>query len=428
MVEDFAPKSGDDGTDAKVFVNGTRVPAGDVDVHLRREGAASVTSYAEAEIASPYNGVDYIDAFDGIDTDAQDTFDRLRIEVRDYETDGWHTQFHGMVTGVGNGDGGSSIFNCRAQGPGQFISNIPASQPFTAQNGLTTSVVLDYIARELSKATPDAFTIQRTTGDVDSLSSETGAIGDFFVEQARDLGVTVDENQNLWTSKTFTPNRHTLGDVVEWVENKTDSRVWVVPTEDGGNIVAFENPAQNVHEAHYLGGDIRVVENDAFAELRPINSLTLKGEAQRSLENTSDGFGGTSAVNKYVKTVARHKTLYERAGETALFAGKEVESDAENKFEANNEARRTLARAIEDTTGGDMVTLQRAPISPYDVVVAKPTCDQQTGTDTEPITYEVDRVHFKLRGGEHSTCTLNVGIRVDPTEDITILQSGWEDA
>ena len=65
--------------DAKVYVNGTRVPAGDVDVHWRREGPAAATSYCEAEVISPYEGVDYIEAFKGpeIGFIAQEVAERL---------------------------------------------------------------------------------------------------------------------------------------------------------------------------------------------------------------------------------------------------------------------------------------------------------------------------------------------------------------
>jgi len=426
MVEDFTPTNGDDGTDAKVFVNGTRVPAGNVDIHWRREGDCSMTSYAEAEIVSPYNGVDYANAFRGLNPSEQNAFDVIRIAVRDYETGQFFTQFHGLVTGVGNSSGASRVFTTRAQGLGQFPSNVEASVNFESEQGIAPDTVLGYIEDELTSLAPSNFSVGQftETESVDVNDSDNLTPIDVLLSSNRTF---ITDQGNIWTSKSFTANRHTVADVITWFENKTNTRLFFAPTFNGAAIGAVVDASITTHDAHYLDGDIRIVENDAFAELRPVNSLVGKGAAQRSLEN-DDSLFGVSATKQYARVLARHDGLYRRSGQTRLVPQTQYESDAENKGEVIKETKRALARAIEDTTGGDMVTLQRAPLFPFDRINAKPTCDQQTGTNTKPITYEVDRVHHKLRGGQHSTCTLNVGVKVDPTEDITVVEEGWEDA
>ncbi len=422
-VPDFTPPTNSN-PDGRVYVNGTRVPAGDIDIHWRREGPAAATSYCEVEVISPYEGTDYINTFQGIETETQDSFDELRVEVQDYETGDYFTQFYGLVTGVGNGTGMSRVFDCRAQGIGQFLNSVTADKTFLAEDQqIQSETVIRYLIAQLNETLPPTVTTATTATEPATVDV---SLKEYILSG---LGTSPEGSRfnKIVTDKTFTPNRHTLKDVVAWLEGKTDTRIWFVPTADGAAILQQRSPQITNHRAHYLGGDLRVVSNDAFAELRPANTLIGKGSALKSYQNDDGSFGFSGKTSRFAQVTARHETLYERAGENALQARSQLETDAQSMTEVENDTRRALASAIEETTGGSMETLLRAPLLPYDTILAQPTCDEQQGTNTDPLTYQVDRVQFRLRGGEYSTCDINVGIRVDPNEDITIADRAWKD-
>jgi len=437
MVEDHTPGVE---TDSRVFVNQTRVPVADIDIHVRNEGPASITRYAEGEIASPFQGVDYIDAFDGVDdTESQDSFDTVRIDVRDYETGQYATQFHGIVTGVGNSTGLSRIWKFRAQGPGLLLDNIEASKRFSGEVGVLRDEVLTYIRNRLSEKLPFSvgggqvgeFEPPESTdlSDSDAIS-ETGAIDAAPINREENIEAIREVREDrILDSQWFRPNRHTVTDVVNWFERKTGTRLWITPTGGGGSLFATANPTgAPPHTAHYLNGDntIRVVNNDALSELRPVNTLVVAGKADRSTNSVGQYEQSEPPSGRYVRAVARHDGLYRRAGETELRAQRDYESDSQQKSTVESEARRLLADEIEGATGGDMQTLLRSPIQPFDIVRAQPTCDEEAGTNTQPVDYEVSRVTYRIRPDDISHCQVNVGVKVDPQEDISV-ESSWEE-
>jgi hypothetical protein len=122
----------------------------------------------------------------------------------------------------------------------------------------------------------------------------------------------------------------------------------------------------------------------------------------------------------------RHQDLYERASDTE-FGTKHVEVDAKDKQSVVREARKRLKTEIDNASGGDMQVLPRAPLAPYHLVRAKPTCDQSTASDTAPIEYEVHRAHHVIRSEDPSYTELDVGVRTAVVEDIAVIESGWEE-
>lgn len=432
------PHSPDTPTDSTVHVNGTRIPVEDVDIHIRNEGPIDVARYCEAFFASPWNGEDYLDVFDSLDGTDGSGMDEVYIEVSPHGRDTYIPAFRGVVTGVGNagGDTPAQIWKLRAQGPAMFLDKVPVSSNFEQSGAqLIFNAVGDGIDEKLpfDVTVPDVTGFERGSGDDgDTVSAEDGD-GDQFsdsgglvsgVEGATSEDVT--GNAVADVTKTFTKNRHTLGDVLDWLSKKTDSLLYFVPRPDGVRLQPYFGNQIRAWDAHYFDGPIQIIENDALSELTPINTLTVNGKAGGTLDAINP-FGTNTPTGKFVQVTARHQRLYERAGNTELNPTSYVEDDSLAKKTVERAAKKELRNRITETTGGDMTAMLFAPIAPYDTIRARPTCAGSDATDTEPITYGVSRVHHRIRVSEQSTTKLNVGVAVEDG-DIEIVKSGYKEA
>jgi hypothetical protein len=442
MVEDHT--CNDENADAAVYVNDTRVPVTDVDLHMRKEGDLSVTRYAEGKIVSPWKGEDYVEAFDAVDEESQSSYDTVRIEVHDTSLGVFLTQFHGLVTGLGNSGGDIErewVF--RAQGPGQILSRIPASKNFTSDgSGLSPQTVLNYITNECNEKLPydvssrlnlavpegnEEFTVEEDDGGiidnvVDAITTDTTVSDTSLLPGPAN---TAEGNENREIIKAFKPNRHTLADVVDWFQNKYNVRTWMVPTQSGATLIAVRYPHRNTHKAHYLDGLLQVQNNDALSELRPINTMVGKGDAKRSRRSAGIYEVKDDPEGEYAYAKVRHKQLVKRSGGTEL-ESKEAEIDAYDKQSVISETKQRLKTEIDQASGGDMQTLPSAIVHPYDLLEAKPSCDGNSATDVPPVDYEIHRVHHEIRAGKPSFTSLDVGIRTSITEDLEVDEEGWK--
>jgi len=435
-----------DNADAAVYVNGTRVPVTDVDIHMRKEGDLSVCRYAEGKIVSPWQGEDYVEAFGAVEEESQSSYDTVRIEVRDTSLGTLLTQFHGLVTGLGNSGGDlEREWEFRAQGPGLILSKTAASKPFTSDGGgLSPRTVFDYITEELSKKCPfdvssrldlsvpegnEEFTVEQDDDGllenaVDAITSDTTVSDTSLLPGPTNVA---EGNENREVIKAFRPNRHTLADVVNWFQNKYNVRTWMVPTQSGATLVAVRYPHRNTHKAHYLDdGLLKVMDNDALSELRPINTLVAKGDAKRSRRSAGIYEVKDDPEGEYAYAKVRHKALHDRAGGIEL-EGTHLEVDAFDKKTVVSEAKQHLKTRIDQASGGDMHTLPSAVVHPYDLVRAKPSCDGNSATDVPAVEYEIHRVHHEIRSGAPSQTVLDVGIRTAIAKDIEVVEDGWKD-
>jgi len=415
----ITPYDPDCETDSEVYVNGTRLPAGDIDIYIRKEGPLDISRYVEGTFASPFRGEDYTETFNGLNPAEQDSFDTVVVTVKDTMTDDYNLTFRGVVTGVGNSSGPEKEWNFRAQGPGLLLDRIPASGKFTDATALD---VLKYVRQELDDRLPFSVSLETITDE----DAQELTIGQTISRLAPVLGGAAKMFDVLSTPKTFTSNKHSLADVVNWLRDKTGVRIWLTPTTNGVGFIATATPTIREHEAHYLGGNVAVVNNDALSELKPANTVVLKGSAKKSLVSVGP-FSINEPQDEYTAVKARHQTLYERAGRSELHAETNGVSDGAESNEVANEAQSILKDAIDEATGGDMQTLLRSPIKPYDTITAKPTCDENEASNTRPLTYEVSRVHHEITGGSLSQTTLNVGVKAS-MDDIEIVNSWKNDS
>lgn len=406
-------------TDSRVFVNGTRIPAGDVDIHERKEGPLDINRYAEFEFASPFRGEDYLGVFGATQPSEQERYDTVYIDLYSEALERYVPTFRGLVTGLGNSASNvSQHWHGRAQSVEMLLSNVPAS--FTYEEASVEKVLQDVVG-ELQTKVPIDLSVEGS----EDLVAEESRLGDIALSPLiivpRVIATVAD--LVLATPKTFKANKHTLADVLSWLSDKVQSRFWFQPTEDGVTLVGTDEPTQQSHQAHYLGGSVGVIENNALSELRPVNTLILNSKAANSLASVSS-FELNAPSDTFTQVKARHRPLYERAGEVELHGDTYVSSDSESKEEAVKEARSLLKRQIDQTTGGSMDCYLAANVAPFDTITARPTCREQPLPSMEPLTYEVSRVHHKVRASETSKTELNVGVHA-AMDDIEIIDS-WQ--
>lgn len=419
-VTDHNPSS-DEHTNVIVYVNGTRIPVGDVDVFMRKEGPLDFTRYAEGAFPSPYKGTHYANAFSGFTPADQESWDVVTIDVKDHVTEDFYRTFHGVVTGVGNAaDGGDRWMAFRAQGPGHFLDKIPAN--YTA-NDAKVSDVMGYVTNQLNDhlpfdvALPSVMKTQvRDSTTVESPPTLPRVPSTWVTSR---IAQFMSLSEKYDTEKSWHFGKDTLADVVEWAREKGEFYTWIGNSKDGVGFVTLSKPTTTEHKATYSGGQTKIGNNDALAELRPVNTMLVKAPAKESRDGERN-----KASKQFVKAKAVHEGLYRRTGGTHLYADVHHMSDAVTKKEAENEARKKLKEKINTAREGDMQTLLRGPVTPFDTIEAKPTCEGSAATDAPSITYEVNRVHHEVTADEIPETKLNVGVHVD-TGDITVLDS-WE--
>jgi len=413
----------------RVYVNDVRVPVTDVDVHIRKEGPLAINRYAEVNFASPWNDSDYLSLFDTLkDASKQDKVDLLRIECRnnalqsEENTDAYNTLFHGFVTGVGGSEyDNQKVHQCRAQGFEHLLESIPASLTYGTE--FESTKLLTDIQNAIAEKLPSSITIS----DGYSTSSES-VIGE--EESFIDFSLPLRVAKMLLTNKTFTANKHTLIDVINWFEEKSNQRVWFQPSSKGFTLVAGENPTKNSanHTAHYLGGDTQVINNNALSEIKPLNTVILNSSTRQQVDRGT-GFSGTIASDTFYQVKARHKVLYQRNGEIEL-SDTIKKSDAASAEEAQREAKQKLKERIDGATSGSMQVIHNRFIQPFDTIEARPTTNSVTDEDISSLNYEVSRCHYKAHHNDNTMPHIDIqcGLKTDVEEDIEIIRTNEKDA
>jgi hypothetical protein len=426
-IPDFSP---DGGVDTRLYVNGTRIPVGKVNIHIRKEGPLGITHYAEATFASPFDGVDYVGAFDGTDPTEQERFDILQLTTDPSDGSDPLPIFTGFVTGLGNtADGPSRMWRCRAQGIEHLLDKIEASVTFgNTETKTRLADIAAYVAERLTERSPFTVDFEGSADDTVLKRTLPDNAATFLAGIDPVLRTVAAVSDEIATTKTFQANKHTLSDVLDWAARKTNGTPHLrlrSNLRDPSAELRFGLQKRS-HVARYLGGELQVVDNDALNEMRPINTAVVKGSAQASRSGLNP-FNITASDKTYITAKARHTPLYRRAGGNELRVSTETQSDAATEAEVEREAKQILRERIGGATEGRITTIFHPRLRPFDQIVAKPTCDGSPATDVKPITYEVNRVHHQIRPNddEKPKSILNVGIKVDTDEDISIVRS-WE--
>ncbi|MDB9233858.1 hypothetical protein [Halorubrum ezzemoulense] len=314
--------------------------------------------------------------------------------------------FRGYVGAVGSRDG---VNRARLQvyDPMKFLGQVEAGVSF-ADAGVKE--VLEYVASEYTAA-QNVFSEVSVSTDAGTQSLRETTLRTSSVEELKRLN----ESRRMENTEiTFSTNRDTLVDVLEWVQETANVRVWFVPSDGLGiTLTAVEDSSQRYDLTPSSNQIPFVISNNSLYELSPINGVKIKGATGKRVENPIRSFN-IPFGNTYVEAVATYPPLVERFGGELLktTTSKKTDGDA-----LANEAAKKLKEAVDAETDGEMVTTLAPQLRPYDRVESTPACAGVT-TDVPPLRYEIqEAVHSVVPSDNNLPRTeINVSMSIRPDE------------
>lgn len=311
----------------------------------------------------------------------------------------------------------------------------------TINTGSESYDLVDETAEEIYEVGSTAIGDPLTLGDGDLV----GAATDLF---------TPDKDRTS-TTKSWTANHDTLLDVYDWFEKNINGKLHFEPDLNSTILVADVEPSRRVWAQDELvdriveegpppnltylpdvtdtqygaHGAVGVRTNDALYEMKPTNTLHLRGSssqqsrarsaAESAVETTIDAatgdfFGAANSLGglfdnsesespKYPVIKVQSPSLLE-AAEGVELSPEAVESDATSLDTAEKEAIQELTNLLEETSEGNIVLDGKPRIMPYDRVDAFEVCSGDVTFEPQPVGYEVESVkHVKSASSGYET-------------------------
>ena len=342
----------------------------------RKDGPADVNRMADVHVP-----VDWIDrSYLGVVQESRHNL--AKITVQQPQSENYQTVLHGYVSSVG-GSSETNVARVRIVDPSKFLGQISASTTFGGieqRNDIES--VLEYVTGRMEEETP-----------FEDIGYVTNVNDPSIVEKDDNPGRLGLRTQQ----RRFQRNRDVLTDVMSWLA-KTVGGVWQIrPFGDRIGIEVTTDP----HNDRVLGAhdgeesDSLLMENNALAELRPINAVRAVGTVNKSIEQSLFDaelpFGG----DEFPVATVEHPTLVDRANGRRQM--KRIEVDVGTKSGVVNAAKRKLKDLTDGPSGGQLIAAPIPQITPYDRVSAVPACNEHREADVKPIDYEAERVRHIFR-------------------------------
>lgn len=401
------------GTADNVDSAGLPVFGDGVTVHERKDGPLSISRRAEVEIPLNAFGTDwfkYVNAFSqgGEMQRATVMMDIYRLPESSMSVEpvpeGEMKAITGYIGGVGSN--GTNTGNLTIFGPYNLLSSIPVGVQIDPGGGGLASVM-------------EWFTHRYEQGQTvfDSVNYDIVGIDNITTPTPAGMG-----------TKSFSANRDTMSDVVEWIQKEFSMRIWFEPDSEveGGVILkleflpdvvedlfeydTFEELDGGISAADFSAaktydateeGDIDIIYNNALYEMKPYNTLVLRGTETHEPADPEDIALDTSMsaatprpTGRYPEATARFPELIERSG-GEMPVVRDV--DMNSTEELANAAREQLKSELDTVSGGTMDLLLSPMISPHDKIIAQPACAGVLDTELPELKYEVQRVAHKVR-------------------------------
>lgn len=312
--------------------------------------------------------------------------------------------FRGYVAAVGSTEGANRA-RFRVYDPMKFLSQIEADTSF---NKPTVRDVLRYVTDTLS-AKQSVFQdvgldvsgeYARPIATKETLSNAiiriaTGLVGAVFLER----------------NYTFSPNRDTLADVVELVQENADVQIWFQPSgENGITLVAAEDPSATFDLTPDTDSAPRVIGNNALYEMRPFNALRLKGKSGERI-----AVGGKDVVvpfgPQYPEAKAVYPPLRDRFGGELVVTETTDNTDEDTIRET---ATSRLKAKLDEVSGGSITTTLAPQCTPFDVFKATPACSG-VAADIDSLRYEAQEVVHSITPDNNNLpqTELSVSMEID---------------
>jgi hypothetical protein len=246
--------------------------------------------------------------------------------------------------------------------------------------------------------------------------------------------------------KSFKSNHDTLLDVWRWYEEKSDAKLHFEPLADSVALVSDIVPERRtwtqkeVAEASvergeplfdylpnfdaedaYEGHDtVSVIRNNALYEIKPLNTLQLRGSAPSGIINDTKNKIKQGADNilkgsyqpkgkRYPVVKAQAPALVE-AAEGVELSGEVVESNTSSQAKAEQEARRKLADRLEEASEGEIVLGGSPRVMPFDAIDAFEVCSGEVTYEQQPVRYEVESIKHEVSVDDPFTSTAKVSV------------------
>lgn len=408
--------------DVAVVVDGVWIPTTFVQTTVANDGVLDQVRLTEVKFPTEWEGKSVVDHIKQFEPGEQSGYSIGKVYYREELSQQWFLVHRGWVRGVG-GTNTTGVSKLWLDDPSNFLTAIPFSRAY--EDPTTRTVTTDII---------DEFTDNTVFDDVrvgapipQSLDAEefvfSIALATNNIPKAIELALA----DLLTTTKTFKSNRHTLADAVNYVAELTGSRTWFEPTENGLVLVLDHDYGAQKHFASEELDDyddsvpLRVIENDAIDEIKPINSVRINGSSAASIA----GFSIRQLPSgTYPTALASYEPLVERTGNR--LPGTIVDAETTTVAETENLAKVELANRILGNGQGDIITYGRPDMGLRDRLTVVPYCaGVSTQSNATPLDYQALKTVHTYENGLYTTRT-NVSVFVDYSE-IEIVESGMEE-
>jgi hypothetical protein len=253
-------------------------------------------------------------------------------------------------------------------------------------------------------------------------------------EATRILPENIDQFSYTPYKKSWTANHDTLLEVYKWFEARSNTNLHFEPRANTVALVADVTPSRRVfaqpeayekkrddQDADYEVHDfVNVINNDALYEIKPHNTLHLRGSTNNNqggfLDSVAEGVSntvgdiiGNNSSEKYPVVKAQVPALVEAANGTELSDGV-VESDAATLDQAEFEAKRRLSDMLQEATEGSIMMYGQPRLRPYDRIDSFEACQGLVEYEQTPVAYEVESVKHVKEAGEPYKCVVDVSV------------------
>lgn len=421
----------------RVDVNGTYIPTVEDGVTTEvtsdaQQSGADITRLSEVFVPIEWKDEQITSSIQSFDPTSQSGYDKVLIEWQNVRQGTWTNVHRGFVRGV-SGTSDMGVARMIVGDPADLLSAIPFSKRYELP---TVQEIFNDVITEFNQNTPFFAEFGGTP------SRDVSGGGDPIEGLISDMTFGfLGEGTNLDDKTTFKSNRHSCADALNWATSVSGGKWYFAFTsgnvlrlvhDDGSNSVAFTQreshgspQEQKLNSQGSLPNatpnELDIITNDALAELFPINTLTVKGATGTSIL----GFE-TSMIpsEKAPYVTVQYPPLVQRAGGNVV--ADTIETEHVTLQSATNAAKKKLEQRILDSGTGQIECYGHGSPKPYDILSARPECNNVLTSSADPLPYEVASVKHEKKASEEMITFIDVSALVNPG-DITVETAEMKD-
>lgn len=396
-------------SDARVHVEGRQVPYCNdgVETHVRKEGPAAITRETTVQLPIVWGERVVADAVNGLSGETPKR-QQVAVELLDPFEDAYVPIHHGYISAAGgHPDRGTARF--RVSDFSHLLGEIPASVTF--EESATVRTVLDWVRDQLldGQEVIDDLGMYEVAADDSLLFTSEG-----FVDIDEKLDEIVPPNPATETALpttggiqigaveaffsdtvSFSADRDTLTDVLDWLCNRLDARWYFLPQppEEPPRLVVEKNPTSaSFHDTDHVSPStesrpVKILENNALYQLNPVHKLKARGRSPSLTENIRNL---PDATKDFPVVTVEYEPLAAQTEDD--YPANEIEVDASVHDDIESIARNELKDRLDGAAGGEMRLAPSPLLRPYAKVDAVPVCGSTALTDLPPVAYEAEEV------------------------------------